>query len=438
MKKLASILLAILMAALMSSAALAEGDSAAVVNGTLTGEVNLSSCNYSAPIRNAVAVVTYNTTDDVHICMTLAEAIEQAYLSRNAVETVKLLADVVLEETVTIPAGLPVTLDLAGHTISQKKACTGSYSMIENNGALTITGNGNLSFTDTGSGDPNVGWASYTIRNNGTLVVENGTIEHLGTQTYNGNNAIFHYSGSVTINDGNILAPYSRSLRVWNGTATINGGTFNGQVWVQPMSDTCSLTINGGSFKPATNGNDGSSVFVTNSAKNPGLSVMGGTFETKIGCSDPSKLAGSITGGAFTENAKDGTNNALLAEGYTFVKVGNYYYSVKAYTVNFNVTPADATIVVNNGTGNTMKANADGSYTLLPGTYTYTISASGYSDATNSFSVTNADKTVTVVLETIVVDLPKTGDDSHVALWLAMLFMSMIALCGMVRKSRVN
>ena len=221
--------------------------------------------------------------------------------------------DIVVEDTLEVPAGVTATLNLAGHTISQTKACTDSYAMIANNGTLTITGNGKLSFTDTGDGDPNVGWASYTIRNAGTLIVEDGTIEHLGTQTYNGNNAIFHYSGSTTIKGGNISAPYSRSLRVWNGEATIAGGTFDGQVWVQAMSN-CKLTITGGSFKPATNGNDGSSVYVTNDTKDVAFSVTGGNFATKIGCSNADKLAGCITGGTFTEAAQNGTNPALFAE----------------------------------------------------------------------------------------------------------------------------
>lgn len=225
---------------------------------------------------------------------------------------VMLANDIELTDTITVPAGVTTTLNLNGYTVSQTKACTASYSMISNNGTLTINGNGKLSFTDTGAGDPDSGWASYTIRNNGTLVVENGTIEHLGTQTYNGNNAIFHYSGSTTINGGTISAPYSRSLRVWNGSVTINGGTFDGQVWVQAMSD-CKLTINGGSFKPATYGNDGSSVFVTTDKHNPSVSVTGGYFATKFGCSDATKLAGCITGGEFTETARANTNSALFA-----------------------------------------------------------------------------------------------------------------------------
>ena len=228
---------------------------------------------------------------------------------------ITLLEDIVLTEGVSVPADKTVVLDLNGHTISQEMECTESYSMINNNGTLTITGNGNLRFVDTGAGDSGTDWASYTIRNTGMLVVENGTIEHLGQQSGNMNNAIFHYSGSTIINDGTISAPYSRSVRVWHGDMTINGGDYDGQVWVQAMSD-CSLTVTGGSFKPATYGNDGSSVYVTNDTHNPTVSVSGGNFATKIGCSDATKLAGCITGGVFTGDAKNNTADILFAASF--------------------------------------------------------------------------------------------------------------------------
>jgi len=228
---------------------------------------------------------------------------------------VVLTQDITLEDTATVPAGITTTLNLNGHTVSQEKECTESYSMIANAGTLTITGNGTLRLSDSGENEGSA-WGSYTIHNTGTLIVENGTIEHIGLHTSNNvNNAIFHYSGTTTINGGTISAPRSRSLREWKGSVTINGGTFDGQVWVQAMED-CSLTINGGSFKPATQGNDGSSVFVTNDSHSPSLSVTGGNFATKIGCTVPSKLGGVITGGTFTEEAKAYTDPLLFAESF--------------------------------------------------------------------------------------------------------------------------
>lgn len=278
-----------------------------------------------------------------------------------AEDNVKIIlgSHIALTETLTIPAGKTVAIDLAGFTISQTAACTQSYNMIANNGKLTImdnVGTGKISFTDTGLGDPNVGWASYTIRNSGTLVVDGGTIEHLGKQTYNGNNAIFSYSGDLTINGGKISAPYSRSVRQWQGTLTINGGTFDGQVWVQPTQD-CTTTINGGSFKPATYGNDGSSVFVTNTSKNVALTVTGGNFATRLGSSVP--IANSVTGGTF------GTApTAYIADGYLAVANADGTFSV------VKGVKAESTSALN-----TALANGNDSVYLGNGTYSVSVPA---------------------------------------------------------------
>ena len=247
--------------------------------------------------------------------------------------TVKLLQNVTLNEGFTVPASSTIVLDLNGKTISQTKECTASYGMIENKGNLTITGNGKINFTDSGAGDPNFGWGSYTIVNRGTLVVENGTIEHLGAQAFGKHMicAIQQSAGTTTINGGTISTPNYRSLRANGGAIEINGGTFDGQVWMQPNQSDITIKIAEGTFEP--NGKDASSVFMTNSGENytvVSASITGGTFNGKIGVSDANKqgVAGSISGGLFTDVAKDGTNAALIAKGYKFVSVGNGNWSV--------------------------------------------------------------------------------------------------------------
>ena len=260
---------------------------------------------------------------------TLAEAVAAAQND----ETITMLQDVTLDETLVIPAGKTIVLDLKGKTISQEKVCTASYEMILNKGNLTITGNGTISFKDTSAGDPSFGWGSYTLRNEGTLVVENGTIEHLGGQAFATHMicAIFQYSGSTTINGGTISTPNYRSVRLWKGDMTINGGTFEGQVWVQSVDDSAVLTVNGGTFAPR--GGDGSSVFVGNVTTGgdqytAGFSVTGGTFTTKIGCSDAEKLEGDlITGGNFSEAAKNNTSLSLFASDIKFDEPIDGYYN---------------------------------------------------------------------------------------------------------------
>lgn len=282
----------------------------------LTGEikvenVDITTSNGVTPsVNDAVASI------DGTIYFSLASAVVAA-----DGKTITLLRDVELTETLTIPADKTIALDLNGKTISQTKECTASYEMICNKGNLTIKGEGKISFKDTSAGDPNFGWGSYTLRNEGTLVVENSTIEHLGEQNSADSVnhmycAIFQYCGSTTINGGTISTPTYRSVRLWKGDMTINGGTFDGQVWVQAVDNSSNLEINGGTFSPA--GADGSSVFVGNSDYEVEFAVTGGTFNTKIGCSDAASLAGAITGGSFTAAAKDNTNSALIADGCTF------------------------------------------------------------------------------------------------------------------------
>ena len=266
------------------------------------------------------APVLYGFNNIIYEAVVKSE--EELNAAIDAVNHVAIDGDVVLEEVVTIDAGQSVVLNLYGHTISSVKACSqDDQVMILNNGELTITGNGKISLKDTSAGDPSFGWGSYTIRNNGTLVVEDGVIEHVGEQAFATHMicAIFQYSGSTTIHGGVISTPNYRSARLWMGDMTINGGTFKGQLWVQAADNTAKLTINGGNFAPSTG--DGSSVFVTNADKSVKLAVNGGYFNTKIGASDATKegVKGAIKGGIFTEAAKNNTNAALLAAGYGFV-----------------------------------------------------------------------------------------------------------------------
>ncbi|MBQ1964097.1 MAG: hypothetical protein II358_01595, partial [Tidjanibacter sp.] len=203
--------------------------------------------------------------------------------------TITLTEDIVAgeNEKITIPAGKTITLNLNGKTISQEKVCTASHELICNNGDLTITGEGTISFKDNSEGDPTFGWGSYTIRNTGNLTIENGTIEHL-TELNNGSVvhmycAVFSYSGNVVINGGTIKSVDYRSVRAWSGSLTINGGNFEGQVWIQPSKADFDFNINGGTFAPR--GGDGSSVFVTNETHTVDVEITGGTFTTKLGAS---------------------------------------------------------------------------------------------------------------------------------------------------------
>ena len=247
-------------------------------------------------------------------------------------------ADVEVKSTVEVPN--VVTIDLNGKTISYSSDAATSHAMINVAKGSTLiikdsAEGGKISFEYTGAGDPNFGWGSYTIANNGNLIVESGKVEilcdintdDLASHMYS---TIDQGDGSTTVNGGTISNPSYRSIRIRKGSLTVNGGVMEGQVWMQPSVENTEITINGGEFAPR--GVDGSSVFVENASKKVILNVTAGTFATKIGASDFTKegVKGTVKGGTF------GTiNENLVAEGYFANLIdGKYVVSDVLYATN--------------------------------------------------------------------------------------------------------
>ena len=78
-----------------------------------------------------------------------------------------------VDDTLVIPAGTTVVLDLNGKVVSQSKAQSNAYSMIENFGTLTIKdtmSGGKLEYADTTVYTGYVNYVSNTITNRGTVV----------------------------------------------------------------------------------------------------------------------------------------------------------------------------------------------------------------------------------------------------------------------------
>ena len=242
---------------------------------------------------------------------------------------------------IQIPANKSIVLDLNGCTLSQKVECRESYSMIRNFGSLVIVdseGAGKISFKDLSQGGSTT-WGTYVIENltGAKLTVENATIEHLGSNCEIGNATnlpVQNYAGKVTINGGALKSPSFRSLRDFTagGEIIINGGTFEGQVWMQGLGNgSSSLTVNGGEFNP-TEGYDGSCIYITNGTNDVQVQINGGMFNTKIGCADALKpgVNGCIKGGTFTTAAIENTNAALIANGYAAELDGDNWVIVPA------------------------------------------------------------------------------------------------------------
>ena len=295
-------------------------DSSKGRNGADGGEVTIDGSTEDVVV--IVAVITYPNSPYYYAFESLDGAIEFAKPG----DTITIIRDIKIEAPITVPNDKNIIIDLNGYSISQEKYCDASYSMIENKGSLTIDDSssektGKIVFSDLSKGGGSV-WGSYVINNSGELIVENGTIEHAGSLNYGNDRPtdipVQNYAGKVTINGGLISSPHFRSLRDFTagGEIIINGGTFIGQVWMQGLgTGSSSLTITGGEFSPVY-GYDCSSVYITNGTNDIEVSISGGTFNTKVGCQYPSKdgVKGCITGGSFTESAKENTNSALFAE----------------------------------------------------------------------------------------------------------------------------
>lgn len=67
------------------------------------------------------------------------------------------------------------------------------------------------------------------------------------------------------------------------------------------------------------------------------------------------------------------------------------------YDVEFSVSPSDAKIIVKDSEGNQM-TEEERIFSLVNGTYTYEVSADGYTTKKSSFEINNNDKTIYVSL----------------------------------------
>lgn len=242
-------------------------------------------------------------------------------------EDITLTGDITIPEndSLAIPVGANVTIDLNGHSIVGTATKT-NHSMILNDGTLTIQGNGNISYKYSGTGDSAFHEGNYTINNRGSLTVKGGTIENLTDLNTPGNvkhcYITIQNTGGLAIYGGTIRCPSYRTVRAFGaGDIFIAGGKFEGQIWVQAPSNgkehNVKVTITGGSFAPSSI--DGSSVFfgAEYGTQKYDVSISGGNFATKIGAGSVTNYTGSgITGGNFADKAALDNTKVPLGDGY--------------------------------------------------------------------------------------------------------------------------
>ncbi|MBE6189188.1 MAG: hypothetical protein E7143_08710 [Rikenellaceae bacterium] len=223
--------------------------------------------------------------------------------------------------SLTIAADKNIVLDLNGYTLSATEESTGSYGLITNKGTLTINdskGSGKIELTAT----QNRGWNAYSsvISNNpgGVLIVNDGTIEHLGgTDMAYGIDNLTNGKGTsavATINGGAVKSTYIGIRQFLNGieatnSLTVKGGEIHGvkrSIWMQG---------------PSANKNSGN-LEVTAAAKlygNAYISTAEGTADWDVSMS----IAAAALQDGFT------VAHGILPEGYAVVEENG------VWTVNF-------------------------------------------------------------------------------------------------------
>ena len=228
-----------------------------VANATETGVVNISDETVvTGKVLDYVANIGGAYFGSLQAAVNAIE--KQGYNS-----PIVIMKSFATSETATVKNGLNVTIDLNGKTITVTDKTEKNFEVIKNQGTLTIKdssaeGTGKI----TVEAIVNSGWNRYSavIANTvgGKLIVESGTLEHLGgTDMAYGIDNLTNGKGTyaeTVINGGTIKSTYRGIRQFLNGTEalnilTVNGGTIEGankSIWMQDPNknaNTGTLTV---------------------------------------------------------------------------------------------------------------------------------------------------------------------------------------------------
>ena len=160
-----------------------------------------------------------------------------------------LLADTA--ESVVIPEGRTVVLDLAGFTLTGKTDGSGAMGdVITNKGALTIEDSSEalsgavVGGTDGGKGT--IGRRGIALVNEGDCTINGGTIKRGDDKTF-GNYTVYNKSGRMVIAGGAVNNNSSTSSLIRNdGEMLVTGGEITQKAFNAVKNDCGTLTIEGG------------------------------------------------------------------------------------------------------------------------------------------------------------------------------------------------
>ena len=290
--------------------------------------------------KDAEYAVEVKTADD------LAKALKAGGL-------VKLANDISVTETLTVPAGVAVELDLNGKTINGTKgrdADNNRIHVIVNNGNAVIK-NGTVT-----SAGVNGGSAIYNA-DGATLTVENVTLNGAPQEGSTWPSYTVNNYGTLTVSDSSIygvqgiIATNNTANTTVNNVIAYRDGWSSGHVFY--TSSTAKVTINGGTYTNDGNGVDGTMIYGGETVVNGGtfivkegayfalcsgskLTVNGGDFSNIKSCIAWGG-AMTISGGTFGFNP-----TTYVADGYKVTNNGNGTWTVGAYEVSTGAELADA------------------------------------------------------------------------------------------------
>ena len=310
-----------------------KNDQVAAMNTVITNYAKIGEVKYQS-LQDAIDVAANGTTIDI---------INNIKLTNNTIE---------------IPAGKEITINLNGYSITGTPTEAKAYSVIINRGNTTINGAGTIACDHTLAGS--TGYAVNTITNAGTLVLDNNVVV---TNTSTASNqigyAIDNNSTSadaiLVVENAQISASgsnYYDGIRQFaNSTVnenivTVNGGSVS-SIWLQNPSDgasdkntkdvKASIEVNGGNvnaiyLEPSTDfdaaitgGTIGSvSYFQQSDGRDLVGFVTGGTFGTAIDEAFVSDSADFIVVAGKTYVGSDVANVYDAAQ----AKIGNKYYTL--------------------------------------------------------------------------------------------------------------
>ena len=287
----------------------------------------------------------------LHEALAAAAAAEGEDKTITLLDNISAVTDHEAIRSLSVPAGLTLTLDLNGKIVDLEY--NNLKSVFEVSGTLTLTGNGTIK-----NGAPNI-----CVLDGGQFTMESGTLTKDEEWGYMGGGVSVNSGGEFTMNDGAVTGNTEGGVYVeLGGKFTMSGGTISdnkhGGVDVRG-----SFAMSGGSISGNKDGTGGG-VYVGNGADftMSGSSVISGN-EKKY-AEGSSGMGGGVyidAGGSFTmENGTISSNTAAAAGGGVYNK-GTF-------------TMKDGTITLNNAAYENLGSGGgvynEGTFAMSGGTIT--------------------------------------------------------------------